>query len=542
MIHWFRRLWNGETDGLTAAAFIVGGASLASRVVGVLRDRLLAATFGAGDMLDAYYAAFRVPDTLYNLLILGALSAGFIPVFAEWMEKRGKDQAIRLAEQVLSVIALAVASASAILCVLVPFFMPWIAPGFSGDKLELAILLTRIMLLSPVFLGLSAVMGGVLQSTRRFFAYAVAPVLYNLGIILGILLLAPSYGVAGVAAGVVLGAVMHFFAQAGVAWQLGVRHLVRPSLKPEGVRLILKHMAPRTLGLAVSQINLIILLAIASTLGAGSVAVFNLANNLQSFPLGLFGISFAIAAFPALARAVGKNDEEGYREALGSAGRKIVFLVLPAMALFILLRAQIVRLVLGQGAFSWDDTIRTADVLGWFSLSLVAQSLVPLLTRAFYARQIMRTPIVIVAACELFAVAFALLLKGPFGISGLAIAFSISAVLQLVLLTFALRAHVGPLGRGDFLVSGYKTVIATIALCVIGFPLRELVGTLYPLRTFAQVFLQALAAIAGGGAAFLLTAWIVKSPELIEFASAAKRRLWRRATLKESVDQASGMA
>lgn len=539
MFCFLRRLWQGETDGLTAAAFIVGAASILADLAGVLRDRALASTFGAGNQLDVYYAAFRIPDFLYNLVVLGALSAGFIPVFTHYLKKRGDAEAFALAERILSVVGVSVAVACAFAALATPWIMPIMTPGFSPEKMEMTIRLTRILFLSPVFLGLSAVMGGVLQSTRRFLAFSLAPVLYNCGIIFGVLVLAKPFGIAGVAWGVVIGAALHFLTQASVAVPLGMRRLRAPSFKDEGVRRILKLMIPRAAGLAVTQFNLVILLALASSLQSGSVAVFNLANNLQSFPLGLIGISFAIAAFPELARAAASDDKRAYAESLGSAGRKILFLILPTTIIFLLLRAQIVRLILGDGRFNWDDTKRTADVLGWLALSLPAQTLIPLIARAFYAVQDTWTPIIIGFVCEIVNIGFALALRPWLGITGLAVAFSAAAFLQLVLLWIWLRLKRGPLGQGEFTVSAAKTLVASIALGLVAYPVRVWIGTVYPLRTFWQVALQGVAAGLCGSAAFLIVVWLLRSRELNEFVQAISRRLWRKASVTGGVDEAT---
>ncbi len=537
MLNFLKRLWNGETDSLTAAAFLVGAASFASRIFGILRDRILASSFGAGDVLDSYYAAFRIPDTLYNLIIIGALSAGFIPVFTEWYEQKGKDEAFRLAEKVLSVILTSLLIAVTVLFVVAPMLVPLIAPGFEGEKLNTTIWLTRLMLLSPVFLGMSAVMGGILQSRRRFFAFSLAPVLYNIGIIFGAVFLAPYFGVYGVGLGVILGAFLHFVTQSSVAFSLGLKRLPRPDFRDKGIQKIVKLMIPRTLGLAVTQLNLIVILALASTLGVGSVAVFQLAQNLQSFPLGLFGISFAIAAFPLMAQAAGRKDDASYKDALNNASRKIFFLIIPTMALFFLLRAQIVRIILGQGFFDWNDTIRTANVLGWFTFSLFAQGMIPLFMRAFYAVQEVKKPILITAGAEIMSIVLAFMLKGPFGVAGLAMAFSASAIVQVVLLVLFLRKEKGALGEGEFGLSALKVLAATFALFVVAYPIRQVVGTLYPLRTFLQVFMQALLTTLSGLITFFVVAWLLRSPELEEMAHAIKLRLWRKANLTEGLEE-----
>ncbi|MCR4278945.1 MAG: murein biosynthesis integral membrane protein MurJ, partial [bacterium] len=504
MKNFFKKLWNGEMSGLTAAAFVIGVASFASRLVGVLRDRTLASVFGATGDLDVYYAAFRLPDMLYTLLILGALSAGFIPVFAEYLEMKSKEEAWELAERILSVVGASMLVICTGLFVFAPMLVPFTVPGFSKEQVDLTIQLTRIMAISPFLFGISAVMGGVLQAMRRFFAFALAPVLYNLGIIFGAVILAPQMGIYGLAWGVVLGAFLHMVTQASVVLRLGLRHIPRPSFKTPGIRRILWLMAPRTAGLAVTQINMFILLALASALPMGSIAIFHLANNLQSFPIGIFGVSFAVAAFPSLARSAGSKNEEEFRDILASAIRKVFFLMLPAMAIFILLRAQIVRLALGAGLFGWTDTIRTANVLGIFAVSMLVQGLVPLFARAFYALQDTWTPLIAGLIAEAFNLALALYLRGPFGIAGLAIAFSSASYLNLLLLWWLFVYKKGSLGKGVLFISGVKTIFATIGLFGFGWLARQAIGTVFPLRTFLQVALQATGTILAGGIAFLI--------------------------------------
>lgn len=540
MFRFFSKLWNGETASVTTAALIVGAASLASRLVGVLRDRVLASTFGAGDVLDAYYAAFRVPDFLYNLVILGALSAAFIPVFTEYLEQRGRGEAWRLAERVLSVVGAVMGLACLALVFVAPTLVPLTVPGFDPAKLELTVRLSRIMLLSTFFLALSAVMGGALQATRRFVAFALAPVFYNLGIIAGIILLVPNFGYIGLAWGVVAGAALHLITQATVALRLGLERVPFPSFRHEGMRRILTLMAPRTAGLAITQINQVVILAIASTLAVGSVAVINLAANLQTVPVGIVAISFAVAAFPSLSRAASARDQAAFKSVLRSTARKIVFIILPVTAAFLILRAQIVRLVLGDGQFDWDDTIRTANVLGILAASMIAQSLVPLLARAFYALQDTWTPLWIGLVTEGANLGLALALREPYGILGLATAFSATAWIGLLLMWICLRMRQGVLGTRQVWSSTVKTFAATLVFVALAVPVRIWIGTLFPLRTFWQVALQAGAATFAGLIGFVVTAWLLKSEELREFKEAAARKLWQRARVVEGAVEAQG--
>ncbi|MEO5927927.1 MAG: murein biosynthesis integral membrane protein MurJ [Patescibacteria group bacterium] len=542
MKSFFSKLWNGETNGITAAAVIVGGASLASRLFGVLRDRILASTFGAGSSLDTYYAAFRLPDLLYSLVILGALSAGFIPVFAEYLETKSKDDAWRLAERVLSVVGATMLVICGVLIVFAPILVPLTVPGFEGEKLLQTIQLTRIMALSPFFLGLSAVMGGILQATRRFLAFSLAPVFYNIGIIFGTLVLAPVMGLEGVAWGVVLGAFFHLLTQASVALRLGLRRIPPPSLRTEGVRRILRLMAPRTAGLAVSQVNLVILLSLASALPVGSIAIFNLANNLQSFPVSIFGISFAVAAFPNLSRASANKDTAGFRDVLGSTSRKIAFLLIPSTVIFILLRAQIVRITLGAGEFDWDATIRTANVLGIFAVSMLFQALVALMARAFYAIQDTWTPLVASLLAEAFNLVLAILLRPYLGIVGLAISFSVAALLNVLLLWWLLYYKRGSLGEGEFTTSLFKTCAASMALLGFGWIVRQGLGTLFPLRTFWQVAVQVGGTITAGGIAFIVVATLLKSQEFSEFRDAAVKRFIKKGGFIPGAEEAQDVS
>jgi len=529
MISFFKKLWHGETSGLTAAAFLIGGASLVSSLLGVIRDRLLASNFGAGVELDAYYAAFRLPDLLFYLLIIGAFTAGFIPLFTEYAEQRGKESVAKFTSQVFAWVGIVMIALSTLLIFLVPWLMPLIVHGFSLEAMGLTITLTRIMLLSPIFLGLSAVMGGVLQATKRFFAFSFAPVLYNFGIIFGILVLAPQMGVVGVAWGVVLGAFIHFLAQWSVAHRAGFGRLTWPSFAAEGVGRLIKLTAPRFMSLAVSQINLVILLSLASSLTVGAVTVFNLANNIQSFSLSIFGISFALAAFPALSQAASRRDDAAFSRSLNDAARKIVFFMLPATALFIILRVPIVTVILRSGKFASNDVHRTADLLGWFAFSLVAQSLVPLLSRAFFALQDAWKPFWISIVCEAINLALAYWLRGPFGISGLVIAFSVAFWINIAFLWILLHRKKTNLSSADFWRSSGKTILATLALIVVTIFVQRWIAATYSFQMFWQAAFEVAIPSLLGGLIFLFVAWSVKSPEVFQFVFAVKNKLrWAR--------------
>jgi len=527
-----KRLFNGEINSITMAAFLVGGSSLISRFLGVFRDRILAGQFGAGDSLDIYYAAFRIPDLIFNLLILGALSAGFIPIFTSLIQGPlakvktlfGDEhkEAWELTSNVLNILG----AALLILCGLGVIFAPQITrlitPGFSQEKIELAAGLSRIMFLSPIFLGISSIFGGVLQSFKRFFVYSLSPIFYNIGIIIGALYLTPIWGIYGLAWGVSLGAAAHMIVQAPALIQLGFKYQLSFNLRSPKVMKIWAMMVPRTMSLAVSQLNLVVITIIASTLASGSLSVFNLANNLQSFAVGVFGISFAIAAFPAMSACA--FDKKSLVRDLSSTARQILFFIIPATVILLALRAQIIRVILGSGQFDWQDTVLTINTLGFFLLSLFAQGLVPLLVRAFYARCDSKTPFFIGLAVTAVNIFLSIWLSRRLGVAGLALAFSLSSILNLILLWLWLNLEIGRIDEMRIFISAVKFSLGALAAGLAVQSMKLLSEPYLDMNRLWGVLTQGLIAGFSGILIYLAVCWILKSEELFNFWSAFKRR------------------
>lgn len=488
-----RRIVSSQSKTITGAAIIIGAMSLVSRLTGVLRDRLFAHYFGAGDILDAYYAAFRVPDFIYNLLIVGALSAGFIPVFMEAMKKDGA-RAGRMVDNIITILGISLAVMCVALFFLAPALTHAIVPGYTGQKLDLTVIMTRVMLLSPIILGISSVVSGVLQSFKNFLVYSLSPIAYNIGIITGALLLAPILGPVGLAWGVILGAILHLSIQLPTLRGHGFRYRPFIDLKDSSVRTIARLSGPRIVGLAAHQINFIVTTTLASTLAAGSVAVFNFANNLQYFAVGIIGYSFSIAAFPTLSELAARKDTRALAEHIGLSIRQILFLIIPSTVLFLLLRAQIVRVVLGTGAFNWDATILTANTLAFFTLSLFAQTLIPLIARSFYALQDTLTPFVIAIVSALVNIVASLYLKNSMGVAGLALAFSIAAILQLILLLVAIKKKVGAFEHIDMLRGIYKISAAALLMAATVQLLKTPLSRVVDMTAFLGIFTQGLVA------------------------------------------------
>ncbi|HEX7586178.1 MAG TPA: murein biosynthesis integral membrane protein MurJ [Patescibacteria group bacterium] len=540
-----RMLNSKPSESVISAAFIITTAGVVSNVMGLFRDRFLASTFGAGDTLDVYYAAFRIPDLIYNLLIMGALSAAFIPIFTGLVSKDKEADAWRLASDITNLAVFSVVILSLIFAVFAPFFMRILTPGFSAEKMVKVVLFTRVMFLSPFFLGISGIMGGILTSLKRFLIYSIAPLLYNFGIIFGILVFVRFMGPVGLAWGVVLGAFLHLVLQYLTVKNLGFTHnwTFFKSWKNPDVRKVLRLMLPRMTGIAVSQFNLLIITVFASTLAAGSLAIFNFSQNLQSFPLSVFGISFSIAVFPALATFAARDEKEKFVKAFSETFRQILFFVIPVSVFMLILRAQIVRVVLGAGKFDWNDTILTFQCLGILALSLFAQSTIQLLARAFYALQDTKTPFYIAIVTEAVNILMVIFLIHRVQIISLAIAFSAANVVQMLLLLFILRTRFDNLDDKNILKSVGKIALASF-FAGLGIQLTKyLVASVIDLDKFIDVFAQLSISLFVGLAIFITICHWIKLEELMVFRAALTRKLFKskQITIQENTDEVSGI-
>ncbi len=396
--------------------------------------------------------------------------------------------------------------------------MQLLTPGFSPEKQALTVEMTRIMLLSPIFLGMSAVFGGVLISLKRFFLYSLAPIFYNLGIIFGVLVLAPRMGSQGLAWGVVVGAFLHVLIQYSDLKHVGFRYrfsfdeLWRNPL----VARVTRMMIPRSIGMAVNQFGLFVVTVFASTLASGSLAAFTLANNIQSVPLGLFGVAFSLAVFPSLSTLTAKQAYGDFFHLFARTFQRILFFVLPMGVFIFILRAQIVRVILGSGKFDWQDTITTFSVLGILSISLFAQSLIQLLARAFFALKDTHSPLYAALAAEVVHVVLTFAWVKSFGIEGVAWAFSVATILNLVLLYLMLRSRMREEWSDQtLLIPAFKIVLAAITAGVVAQFTKSLFGFHEArLDTFLEIFTQfSVTAVVGGGV-FAWLGWMMNIEEL----------------------------
>lgn len=496
--------------GLHQAAYLLAGLTLASQALALLRDRLFAHQFGAGEMLDLYYAAFRVPDLVFALVASLVSAYVLIPRIAGAREEDTRA----LLSQTTSFLVVTGGG----LCGLIAFFAPdilhFVYPSLAtGAHADEFILLTRILLMQPILLGLSGIITSVTQVKRKFTLFALSPVLYNLGIISGALFLYPHFGLLGVGIGVVIGALAHVLIHIPVLIEAKlVPHFVRPDARV--IWSVAKDSLPRSMALGMGAFIMLALTSLASRTGEGAVSVFTLAGNLAAVPLSLIGATYATAAFPVLAEHHRENRTDEYRDTIAAAARHIIFWSSIIMVLAIVLRAHIVRIILGTGAFDWNDTRLTAAVLGILIIALAAQGLILLCARAFYAAQKSWNPLLMQlgdAGVSVF-VAWGLMYVATMcpvvryfiedlfrvgGVSGTSVLFvALGATIgQLMVATVALITlrQVAP-GVARSLI---RPLLEALGAAILGgaaaYGVLSYMGNLEPLTTLHAVFTQGLA-------------------------------------------------
>ena len=412
-----------------------------SYVMGLVRDRIFARTFGAGTELDAYNAAFVLPELLLDVLVEAGLAAPFIPIFLRLRAASDADEAGRFARTILSGAVAVMGIAAVLMFIFAEATTGFIAPGFSGDQRELYVSLFRVMLVTPILFAASLTLGQVLLAEQRFFWYGVAPLLYNGGIIIGTLAFSDALGIYGPAIGAVIGAVIHlgsrFIGLRGSRFRIGLGWEARTSSVGEFVRLML----PKMVSHPVEPMTFLFFTSVASGLAAGSVTAVSFARNFQSVPVSLVGVAFALAVFPALSMARATGDRRGFLRLLGTnLGSITVITTVAAIGLFVVGELAI-RVLLGGGAFDEQDVALTATVLGAFALSVPFESLAHLLSRAIYATRHTLLQVLASLAGLGITVGATLILVERLGIVAIPLGFAIGQAAKVVLLALALAVR-----------------------------------------------------------------------------------------------------
>ncbi|MBI4039426.1 murein biosynthesis integral membrane protein MurJ [Candidatus Daviesbacteria bacterium] len=505
-----------QTDILSAALILMVTVAI-SRVLGLVRARLLASQF-TPDLIDVYIAAFRLPDIIFNLLIFGTLSVAFIPVFTEISQKKGPEQAWKLAAAVINLIMLAFLLLGVVAFVFAPVFSRLIAPGLLPDHFILMTNLSRIMLVGQLLLVISSFFVGINQSFQRFLVPAIASVFYNVGIIAGILFLSGEIGIYGAAVGVVAGAFLHLVIQLPLILSLGFSWSPIFSLKTPGVSKIIRLVLPRSLSLAMEQINELVSVQLASLIAAGSITFLTFAQYLYLAPVGLFGATIAQAALPVLANHRVQDDINQFKKTLLTSFHHILFLVLPLAMVLIILRIPLVRLVFGASPkFDWIATVQTGQAVAAFSIGLAAVAVNQLLIRAFYALQDTKTPVVIsiVAVAANVGISVLSVFVWHLPVWGLGMAATAAAIVQTALLLVLLDRSLGTFDRGQLFIPAIKMLTAAvIAAVVLYMPMKFLDQLVFDTtKTINLLLLTSIATFFGLGTYGGLT-WLFKVEEI----------------------------
>lgn len=503
------------TRTLARAGLIVTAAFLVSRLLGGVRVIVIGATVGVDADLDTFFAAFRIPDLVFQLVAAGALSSALIPVVSGLLATDEETRAWRVVSTVANLMLVGLAVLAVVLFAAAPLVVPLVAPGFTAEQLDQTVTLTRIMLLSPILLALGAVATSVLNARGRFAASALAPIVYNLGIIAGALFLAPTLGMTGLAVGVVLGSLGHLAIQLRPLVGAGFRYEPRLGLGDAQARRALALMAPRALGLGASQITFVAMTAFASGLAAGSVSAFFIAMTLLQIPLGVIGVPLGIVILPALSRELANGSVDAFLGLVGRGLRLMLFLMLPIAVLGIVLARDVVTLLFDYGAFTDEAVGLTARTLQVFLVGLAAHALIAVLARAFYAGQDTATPVTAAILAVVVNVAVGALLVGPFGLQGLAFAIAGGAWLEAAVLLAILRRRypglaVGAIGA-TFARSAAGTLVAGLAASAVVALLEPALGA-DPGKLL--VLLRAALAGLAGAVAYLAMGLLLRVPEM----------------------------
>jgi putative peptidoglycan lipid II flippase len=510
------------------AASLVMVLFVISRALGLLREMVIAAQFGTSAEMDAYLAAFRIPDFLFYMVAGGALASAFIPTFSGYVAHKDMSGAWRLASATINWVVIILLVLGGIAAIVAPWLVPTLYSDFSPAQSILTIELMRWMLIATVLFGVSGVVMGILNARQHFFLPALAPVIYNLAIIFGAWFLGPVWGVRGLTAGVVLGSAGHLLVQLpGLVWgKPRMRYQPVLTAYDGSLREVGQLMAPRVLGLAAVQINFLVTTILASTLVAGSLTALNYGWIIMLLPQGIIAQSVATALFPTLAALVAQGEQSEMRRVFGTTLRSLLFFTLPAAVGLIILAVPIVRMLLERGAFGAASTRATAWALAFFSLGLIGHAVVEISARAFYALKNTKTPvgvgiltmIVNIGLSFLFLHLFELVDWAPHG--GLALANSIAVMLEMAILLVLLRRTMGGLGA-----PGLGRSVAKMSLAAAGMALALL--SISPLLPAEYVWLTGLIGIFGGGIVYLGLAYVLGAEELKQIERRVLQRVGR---------------
>ncbi|MFH1244641.1 MAG: murein biosynthesis integral membrane protein MurJ [bacterium] len=524
---WFNNgkdLLEKESSSILSAATIIMAATLASSVLGLIRTRLLIQFFYADPaIVDVFWAAFRLPDMVFQIIIVGALSSAFIPVFSRYLGN--KDESNLIASSMINVIMAVMVCLSILIIIFAYPLSHLIAGGFNTTQLTLMVNLTRIMASAQLFFGFSSFLTGVIQSHQRFLIPALSPILYNFGIILGILLLGKTLGIYGPAIGVVIGASLHLLAQLPLAHKLDFRYHLTWNTSHDAVREMKRLMLPRVLTLSLVQIEATAILMFSSWLSVGTITLISIAQQLANLPVRLIGIPIGQASLPFFTKVTSKNDLSSLATMVNNTILEMLYLALPASVMILILRIPLVRLAYGADSFPWAETVLTGKLVAILAISICARSLTHVLIRVFYALHNTTTPFVVnlLATITNVSLSYYFLFVIKSGVLGMAVAISIASLIETVILT-SLLYNLANFSPANLLRPFSKMLLITLITSVaLWIPLRVLDNLIFDTTRTIPLILLTLTVGLIGLLVYLFLSYIFNIAELGVFARLARK-------------------
>ncbi|MEN6639014.1 MAG: murein biosynthesis integral membrane protein MurJ [Smithella sp.] len=526
-----RKPEKSENVKVAKAAGIVGAATMVSRVLGVVRDMVIAAFFGASWMTDAFWVAFRIPNMLRRLLGEGSLTVSFVPVFTEYLQKKTKAETVELADNAFTILSVILAAVSVLGILLSPLIVGLIAPGFIArpEQFALAVFLNRLMFPYIFFIALVALCMGILNSFRHFTTPALSPVMLNIAMIAAALTLHKAFAqpITSLAVGVLIGGVLQLAMQWPVLRKFGVKFKFRFNLHHPGIRQIGVLMLPAILGAGVGTINVFVGTVLASLLPGGSVTYLFYADRIMEFPLGIFAIAIGTAALPSFSKHVAAGQMDELKSGISFSLRLMLFLTIPSMAALMALHLPIISVLFQRGAFDVQAAVYTGQALFCYALGLWAYAMLRVFVSAFYSLQDSKWPLKAAVITLIVNVVFSLALMYPLKHNGIALAGSISAAVNVLTLAFVLRNKIGSFLDRAFYTSVFKIILSSVfMLGTIG-----LIEYVMPWNTsagFKSRLTYLASTILAGAGAYFICAYLLKSPEIHAFINMVQKRLTRR--------------
>jgi len=519
-----------EKKEIVRAAGVLGGATILSRIMGMVRDMVVSRLFGAGMATDAFFAAFQIPNMLRRFFAEGALTSAFVPTFTEYCQK-GEEDARHLARVAFSVLLVVMSVVTLLGILFSPLIVRLMFPGFAADpqKFSLTVTLNRIMFPYIFCISIVALFMGILNTVRHFLTPALSTILLNLSMIGGGIFLHDRFEVpiVSLAIGVIIGGILQVILQIPPLHTRGFSLSFVPDFSHPAVRRIMLLMGPSVFGVGVYYLNMTVSAILASLLPQGSVSYLYYAQRLFEFPQGIVTVSIAQAVLPAMSRQAASGDLEAMKESLSFGLRLVIFITVPAMAGLYACSTPILSLLFMGGAFGYETVVRSAEALQCYLLGLSVVAMVRVTVPAFHARKDTKSPVIAAFVAFLANLLASLLLMGPLHHAGLALASSISSLVNLLLLLWMLRRQIGGFGGGRIVRTLLRTLAASIPMGVgVSWVINQLDWSFPGDRLFKGGVLMGVILVGGG--LYLLLARVAGSEEMRDLLTLLRSRIARR--------------